>query len=172
MRRMRLGATLLIASSPIVAGCGDRQERNMSVEEVADQLSAMRIEPGLWEVTSEVVEVRAPDLPREVRNRMVGPRRRLRHCITPEQAARPSANFLAARDDHACAYREFSVSDGRLTGAMTCPDANARMAGRYGPQAYDMRMEMESPVPGGTVMTLELRSKGRRIGACPEGDGP
>ena len=58
----------------------------MSAGEVAGELANMRIEPGLWELTSEVVEVRAPDLPREVRNRMVGPRSRLRNCITPQQA--------------------------------------------------------------------------------------
>ena len=169
MRQIRLGAALLTILLPAVAGCSDRHEGNMSAEQVADQLSNMRIAPGLWELTSEVVEVRAPDLPREVRNRMVGPRSRLRHCITPEQAERPSANFLAARNDNACAYRAFSVRDGRLEGNMTCPDATAVMEGRYGPTAYDMRMEMESPMPGGTTMTLALRASGRRIGACPEG---
>ena len=142
----------------------------MSAEEVAGELSGMQIAPGLWEISSEVVEVRAPDLPREVRNRMVGPRTRLRHCITPEQAARPSANFLAARGDAGCNYRNFSVRDGRLQGAMTCPDATATMTGRYGPRAYDMRMEMESPVPGGAVMILDVRARGRRIGNCAEGE--
>lgn len=165
MRLTRLAAALLMILP--VAACGGREERNMSVEEVADQLSNMRIEPGLWELTSEVLEVRAPDLPREVRNRMVGPRSRLRHCITPGQAARPSANFLAGRPDRGCVYRDFSAQDGRVSGTMTCPDAHTRMDGRYGPQAYDMRMEMESPVAGGAVMILELRARGRRIGACP-----
>ena len=51
---------------------------------------------------------------------------------------------------------------------MACPDATATMTGRYGPRAYDMRMEMESPVPGGGTMVW-TRGRGRRIGACPEG---
>lgn len=169
MRRPRLGAALMIAALPAVSSCGERPERNMSAEEVAGQLSGMEIAPGLWEISSEVIDVRAPDLPREVRNRMVGPRTRLRHCITPEQAARPSANFLAGRRDGSCTYRNFSVRDGRLEGAMTCPDAAATMRGRYGPRAYDMRMEMESPVPGDAVMVLDVRSRGRRIGDCEGG---
>jgi len=169
MRRARLGAIALIAALPAVASCGDRPERNLTTEEVAGQLSGMAVEPGLWEIGSDVVEVRGPDLPREVRNRMVGPRTRLRHCITPEQAARPSANFLAARRDNGCAYRSFSVRDGRIEGVMACPDATATMTGRYGPRAYDMRMEMESPVPGGATMILDVRARGRRIGPCPEG---
>ena len=164
---MRFGAASILAFA--LAACGEREARNMSVEEVAGQLSSMRIEPGLWELTSEVLEVRGPDLPREVRNRMVGPRPRLRHCITPEQAARPSANFLAGRPDRGCVYRTFAARDGRMTGETICPDTRTRMEGRYGPRAYDMRMEMESPVPGGEAMTLELRARGRRIGDCPEG---
>ncbi len=164
---MRFGAASMLVLA--LAACGEREARNMSVEEVAGELSHMRIEPGLWELTSEVLEVRGPDLPREVRNRMVGPRPRLRHCITPEQAARPSANFLAGRPDRGCVYRALSARDGRVTGETICPDARTRMDGRYGPRAYDMRMEMESPIPGGEAMTLELRARGRRIGDCPEG---
>jgi hypothetical protein len=168
MRPQRLGAALLILGLA-VAACGDREARNMSVGEVAGELSAMRIEPGFWELSSDVVEVRGPDLPRELRNRMVGPRSRMRHCITPEQASRPSANFLAARADGGCAYRSFSVRGGRVTGEMICADSRTRMDGRYRPAAYDMRMEMESPAPDGAVMILELRARGRRIGICPEG---
>ena len=138
----------------------------MTREEVAGELAAMRIEPGLWELTSEVVEVSAPDLPREVRNRMVGPRARLRNCITPEQASRPGANFLAMRADSECAYRDFTVRDGEMRGTMTCPGATARMAGRYGAESYALGMEMESPMPGGATMTLQVRARGRRIGDC------
>ena len=171
---MRLRAALPAAALLAAAGgCGDRPvepARSMTAEEVASELANMRIEPGLWVVASEVVEVRAPDLPLEVRNRMVGPRRRLRNCITPEQAARPSANFLAARADSACAYRRFTVRDGIVAGEMICPEATARMEGRYGPRAYDMRMEMASPMPGGETMTIAIRAHGRRIGECEQGE--
>ena len=168
---MRIGVTCLAFVLLAAGGCGESEEaRNMSAEEVAGELANMRIEPGLWELTSEVVEVRAPDLPREVRNRMVGPRRRLRNCITPEQAARPSANFLAGRSENDCSYGGFSVRDGQLRGTMTCPGVVATMAGRYGPRAYETRMEMASPVPCGGTMTIEVRARGRLIGDCDEGD--
>ena len=165
-------AAILIAGILLVApGCGDEPAgRNMSAEEVAGELADLRIEPGLWELTSEVTDVRAPDLPLEVRNRMIGPRSRMRHCITPEQAEEPSANFLAVRSDSACVYRDVTLVEGRLRGAMACPGATARMDGRYGAQAYMMRMEMESPMPGGASMVLAVRARGRRIGDCPEGE--
>jgi hypothetical protein len=114
--------------------------------------------------------VRAPDLPREVRNRMVGPRSRLRHCITPLQAERPSANFLAARSGHDCLYRGFSIRDGQLRGTMSCPGVTTTMSGRISPRAYLTSMEMASPMPGGATMTLEVRARGRRIGECEDGD--
>lgn len=166
---MRAGAAWLAAATAL-AGCGgDRGESdNMSAEEVAAELAAMRVEPGMWELASDVLDVSAPDLPHEVRRRMIGPRSRLRHCITPEQAARPEANFLAGRDDSLCVYRDFTVRDGRIAGAMLCPDATASMRGSYRPDGYDMRMEMESPMPSGAAMTLTLRSHGRRIGDCGE----
>jgi len=141
----------------------------MSVDEVGGQLSNLLIEPGLWEIASDVVEVHATDLPIEVRNRMVGPRSRVRHCITPEQAARPSANFLAGRSDNGCVYRNFRVRDGRVSGAMTCPDTRAVMQGVYGPESYDMRMDVATPLPTGVIMTLKVRARGRRVGRCPEG---
>jgi hypothetical protein len=165
----RRGLALILSGAALLAGCGDPEPREMSVEEVAGQLAGMRIEPGLWELTSEVVEVSAPDLPREVRNRMVGPRSRIRHCITPEQAARPSATFLAARADGPCVYSDFTVQEGRVRGRMRCPDATAVMDGVYRPDRYEMRMEMASPVPGGATMNLEVVSRGRRIGQCEEG---
>ena len=168
MRRTGLGAALLAVSMLAPGGCGVPAERNMSTAEVAGQLATMRIDSGLWEISSEVVDARGPDLPVEIRNRMVGPRPTIRHCITPAQAEHPDANFLA-RGDHGCAYRELVVEDGQIRGTTICPEATMRMTGRYGPRAYDMRMQRESPVPAGGNMILELRTRGRRIGACPQG---
>jgi hypothetical protein len=163
---MRPLAALLAAAGLAAGGCGEEPVRNMTGEEVADELSDMQIEPGLWELTSEVIEVSAPGLPREVRNRMIGPRSRIRNCISPEQASRPGANFLAIQSDSACTYRDFTVRGGEMRGTMVCPEAVATMAGEYRPESYDLHMAMESPMPGGATMTLQLRARGRRTGDC------
>jgi hypothetical protein len=165
-QRFRAAAFLLLLTS----GCADEGDQNMTVDQVGNQLAQMRIEPGLWDLRTEIVDVRGPDLPREVRNRMVGPRSQTRNCISPEQAARPEANFLAGSRERNCRYRLFSVRDGRVDGEMSCGDAEARMNGRFGSQAYDMRIEMDAPAPGGERMTLELRASGRRLGPCSEGE--
>lgn len=178
MRRAPLGFALLIA-----AGCGGQEEdRNLSPGEVAAELADVAIEPGLWESTSAVTGVSAPNLPIEVQRRMIGPRPATRNCITPEQAARPGANFLAARAGSDCLYRDFSMRDGQFRGAMTCPDPSlprptqATMEGRYGPRSYRLAMRMETAMPDGATMILDVRGSGRRIGECPappakEGEG-
>ena len=150
----------------LLAGCSPSDDEKMSANDVALELDQIRIEPGLWALSSEIVDVSGPDLPRELRNRMVGPRSRIRHCITPDQAANPSASFLAARSDGQCRYRRHSVRDGIIEGEMDCPGASARMDGRFTPDAYRMNLHMESPIADGAVMRIEVVARGRRIGEC------
>lgn len=160
----------------VAAACSaEPEQRNMSASEVAGELAALRIEPGLWEVSSAVVDVTAPNLPIALRREMIGPRGSLRHCIAPAQAARPSAGFLAGRGDGRCAYRDVSLQNGRLRGMMICTDEDGGppiesvMDGRYGPRGYDLRMEMRNPMPDGTEMIVQVSSRGRRVGRCDEG---
>ncbi len=167
----RTGALLTFIVLATAASCGERPEsRNMSSNDVAGALAEVRIEPGLWEVRSAVIDVSAPNLPVDVRRRMVGPRRGLRNCVTPAQAARPGANFLAGRRSRDCSYRDFAMANGRLQGTMTCPDVAVTMDGRYGPQAFDLRMMMTSRMPDGATMRVDVATRGRRIGRCEEGE--
>jgi len=152
-------------------GCGREESRDVSANEVANRLAEVGIEPGLWETRSEVIGVSAPQLPYEVRRRMIGPRPSARGCIAPEQAGR----LIAGR---ACRYSRFTMREGRLVGRMSCPDPAlprptvATMDGRYEPRHYAFTMRMETAMPDGAAMTLEIRGQGRRLGDCPdEGKG-
>lgn len=161
----------------LIGACSDQapEGRNMSVNEVAAELANIEIKAGLWESTSEVLNVTAPNLPREVQNRMKGSAQATRHCITEEQASRPDANFLATQRDN-CTYQDFSMRGGRIEGRMTCSggemggQATAVMSGNYGPENYDMRMRMEMEGPEDSTMTIETRASGRRVGECGEGE--
>ena len=68
------------------------------------------------------------------------------------------------------------MREGRISGTMRCPEPGlnrptiAIMQGRYGPGAYALDMRMETTMPNGATMVLALRSRGHRIGACPEGE--
>lgn len=131
--------------------------------------------PGQWEIRSAVTGARAPRLPVVMRDRLVGPRPTRRVCVTPAQAASPDAGFLAQRPG-SCAQRGVRLDGGRLTGAMVCrqqglPPDVISLDGRYGPDRYVLRMAMTSPLPDGTVITLDVVTVGERIGDCEGGRG-
>ena len=139
---------LCIAALLALGACGDKngeKSGNMSAGEVADQLAAVKIEPGEWEATNEIVSASAPGLPKEALAQMIGRKTTARNCVTPEQAAKPDANFLAAQKNSNCSYRGFSMQDGKIAGTMTC-------------QGGDM--------PGKMVMTMKARTTGHRVGDC------
>ncbi len=150
----------------------------MSAAEVAAELRGLRIEPGLWEVTSRVTSARGENLPRAAQARIEAHGRAVRHCITPAEAARPEANFLHRQRDGHCRYRDFSLRAGRMRGQMRCVGEGGagtvatEMDGRYRPGSYEMRMRMTSTgMPEGANMVIETRTIGRRVGACPPAAG-
>lgn len=157
-----------------LAGCGGEADREMSADEVAAELSALSIEPGLWRVASEVTAASGDNLPRAARARIEAHRRSVSSCVTAAEAARPEANFLRQQRDGHCSYRGFSLRSGRMRGQMRCtggglPGAvTTEMDGRYRPGAYELIMRMTSTgMPEGANMVIETRTVGRRIGACP-----
>ena len=158
----------------MLAACKDEPPAppSMSEEEVAAQLAKVKVEPGQWEATTEIVSAKG-DLPQQALKQMTGKRTSTSNCITPEQASRPSANFLAAQQNSDCTYQDFRMQGGKLSGRMTCSggqmvgDMVTIMNGDYGPQSYDMTMQMETPgLPGGDKILITARTKGKRIGEC------
>ena len=166
---------ILCAFLIVLSAC-DRQEEEkeaeLSANEVAAQLASVKIDPGQWESTTQILSATGP-LPQGALKQMVGRQTRVINCITPEQAARPSANFLAAQQNSDCTYQQFRMEGGKLSGRMTCSGGNLPgemvtvMSGAYGPQSYDMTMDMETAgLPGNLTMKIKARTQGRRVGEC------
>ena len=158
-----------------LAACGSEPDKkgDMTAEEVADQLKDMKIQPGQWEATNEIVSASAPGMPEGVLQQMVGQKTTVQNCITPEQAAKPSANFLAAQENSNCTYQDWSMNRGRMTGTMTCEGGEMpgkmvmTMDGKYGSTSYDMNMSMETTgLPDNMSMTIKARTSGKRVGDC------
>jgi uncharacterized protein YceK len=170
MKKILLPCAVLLA----LAGCGSGGTKGgeQSAEDVAKEMAALKMRPGQWEATNEVVSANAPGLPAEALRGMVGQKSTVSNCVTPEQAAKPSANFLAGQRDSDCTYEDFSMDDGQMTGTMSCavPGVPGRtvmkMNGKYSPVAYDMDMDMQVAIPGGMKMEVKARTTGRRIGEC------
>lgn len=171
MRRRALSTFAMFA---LVTACEKQPaEREMTAEEVAAQLASVKVDPGQWESTTRIISATGP-LPKEAIDKMVGQETKAANCITPEQAARPNANFLAAQQGSECTYQDFLMQNGKLSGRMTCTGGQlpgkmkTAMSGDYGPRSYDMVMDMETAgLPGGAAMRIKARTEGRRVGDCP-----
>lgn len=163
---------------------GDKEAATgpQSAEEVAEEMSEVKIQPGQWEATQETLEasmIGAPEgMPSGMLDAMKGHKTSVTYCITPEQAEKPGGDFLAAQKDAKCNYSDFSMSGGKISGTMTCqgPDGQGqmtmKMAGSYTPTGYDTTVEMDTSAMGaeGMKMHIKSRSSGKRIGDCPAGD--
>jgi hypothetical protein len=172
MRNSLLAASLVLAL-PACSSEPEAQDTNMSAEEVAEKLKDMKIEPGQWEATNEILSATAPGVPADALKTMVGQKSTVSNCITPEQAAKPSANFLAAQQSNNCTYQAWDMNNGKMTGTMTCEGAGMpgkvimTMNGDYGPKAYDLNMDMNTTgLPGGMTMNIKAKTTGRRVGEC------
>lgn len=170
MNRRRLACCALLLL--LAASCGRKGEEGMSADEVADRMSAMKIEPGQWEAVNEILSVEAPGVPADALREMAGKTTKVSSCVTPEEAAKPSANFLVAQKNSDCAYQDFSLKDGRMTGRMRCTGGQIpgtvtmKIAGDYSSRRYAMNMDMKADVVPGVAMTIKARTTGRRTGDC------
>ncbi len=173
MRRIHLISLALL----LLNGCGKKEEeqkgRKQSVQEVAKEMQSLQMEPGQWEATSEILQATSPGLPADALKPMEGEKKKVSNCVTPEQAARPSANFLAAQQNMNCTYQDFSMEGGRITGTMNCSGGQVpgqmvlKMDGEYGPRSYAINMDMKAGgMPGGMTMTIKAKTIGRRVGDC------
>lgn len=155
-RPIRRAAALLAALS-LLGACGGRGEA------VADG-PAPEPAPGLWERTSEVEAARGPNLPFEAQRRLLGPRPAQRICI----AAGGRARLIAGPN---CRELSAVVRDGRLHAAYACADAlgpsEVTAAGTAAPASLDLALDIRNRLPGDTILTLSVRMRARRLGACP-----
>lgn len=165
---------LLLLSLLALGACNSSEPKgNMTAEQVADELAQMKIRPGRWVATNEILSAKAPGMPAEALKAMIGQKTSVENCITPEQAAKPNANFLAAQKDSDCTYQDWSMDEGKMRGTMTCQGGGVagkvvmKMDGDYGEEGYAMTMEMETTgLPGGMSMNVTARTVGKRVGEC------
>jgi len=176
-----------------VAACGSEPEvslKNATPEQVAAKVQEvrrspgggeMRFEPGEWRVEIRVQDVEAKGMPdqavQQIKTRLAGVTSNT-HCLTPEQASRPSSEMFAGKQSGQCKYDSFEMADGKLKGQLSCPGRSGgkmamTMEGSYEKSSYVMNaaVQMENAAPGQT-MSVRIQSTGQRIGECrPESKG-
>ena len=173
-----------VAAICLIAGCSDNGadrdgDGKITAEEVAEEMNRVTLEPGEWENTVEIVDVKIdglPDgVPAGVMDSMKGKVTTSKSCITKEEAENPGAQFFAAQEKTNCEVKKFDMSGGAVSSEMSCSNMGGApgsmtmaMDGQYGPSSYDMTMNMNGGASG-MKMNISAKSSGKRIGNCPAG---
>ena len=169
----------------LLSACGKSEEKaavdgSLSADDVADAAAALKLTPGQWETTMEIIDVKMEGLPEGapggMMNNMIGTKTTIKSCITPEQAEKPNAEFLSAQKDANCSYSTFDMSGGLIKAAMTCSskeqpgEVKLNMTGKYGSGSYEMNQDMSmAGFQPGMAMAMKSKVTGRHIGDCPAG---
>lgn len=171
------GVTLLLG------GCGKSEKEAinasapMSREDVAAQVSKVKMKSGQWETSFTLDDIDFTNMPKgapssaQMKDQMKATMSRsaIKHCVTPEQAANPSADMLSGQKDRNCTYKGFDMAGGTIKGQVSCDKSGqamtATMTGNYAPDSYDVTMDMTTR--GGTdgmAMTMKARTQGKWLG--------
>jgi len=182
-RMQRLSGTALVAVA-MLGGCsgGGGGGGNNSV---------VAMEPGEWEMTMRVTNLRMDNMPPEMREEMrrmqTNESRTTRDCMTVSadvvriQNLRFTIPMPGPGPAPGCRIAELSMEGGRIRGQMSCEGLPAggpiggggqtmsmsgEMNGTYTARGIDVtaRGEMRMGARGGSA---EVRFTGRRVGACP-----
>ena len=134
--------------------------------------ASVALQPGMWETTVEVVRMNMPNMPQGMAT-PTPPPTTISYCLTPEQAARPSADFLTGSGETGgCTYENFSMENGRIQGTVSCNAQGTQMRstldGQFTPSSYEMNTQVQTTT-GGMTMDMETRTSARRTGDCPAG---
>jgi len=158
---------MAFAALAILAACSGKSD-DKSADEAA-QAAALKLQPGQWEMTSEVTKMEMPGHNGEMPG-LKQAKVTTSNCITQAQVDQPQPTLFSATKG-ACKYDEFSMKDGRITSSMTCKQPNTdngmhmRVDGKYTATSMDATVEMVSAMPGGN-MTMSSTLSGKRVGEC------
>jgi Protein of unknown function (DUF3617) len=147
--------------------------------------SAVALQPGQWEMVTQVTGVEAPGAPPAVVEQMRAaaqqqPQRQNR-CLTPQEAANPSAGLMNAGQASGCNFTEQTFSGGtiRVVGTCQAPGGQGsvatRMEGTYTATTMtatvtaDITMGAGAPPGAPRSIRSTATLNGRRTGDCPAG---
>jgi hypothetical protein len=135
--------------------------------------AGISLQPGEWEMKTEVVNVTAEGLPPGIADSMKQQAGgTTRSCMTAEDAKGPKGDMFTRGQGANCKSEGFSWSGGSIKGKTTCTGSGGAtgkvemtMDGRYDAQSIDMTLKSKTDVAG-HAMSTEMRISGKRVGEC------
>lgn len=164
-----------------LAACGSEAEEPKTVEEVAAEMEKLPSQlPGLYRITSQVLEVDVSDLAPEQAELMkqksdVKPDVN-EQCVTQEEADKGVQDIVKGISEASgagnCNFAKFAVDGSKLDSQMTCEGpmgtgGDVAIAGTIEETGLDLVMDMkiDASVMGNIGMKMKITSE--RIGDCP-----
>ncbi len=162
-----------------LAGCGSKdtiEAKDESVASVARKVAESDLRPraGRWEMTMKTEKLEIAGLPPEAQAAMksaMTAARTLTTCLTPEQAAKPNAEFMAGPEEGGCKYDKFAIGNGRIESVMACDMGGGKKrtmttSGTYSPDQYAMRVTSQGNEVRGMPSSMEMSVEAKRVGEC------
>lgn len=185
-RRIRGTSMRLIHTAPLVAAIllaacgGDADTGDGAAGEQASAGDTIKLQPGQYRASYEMLEFNMPDASDEVKQRaqaqMGGAAevaKPITYCLTPEQAAANGAEQMAKRmAEGNCTVARFDVSGGSISAEMQCTGPTGAMShvlmdGQMTTTSSTMTMTDESEIPGLGKVQTKTRVTAERLGDCP-----
>lgn len=162
--------TLLMVSLGLaISACSGAKEEKKA------EAAAAAMEAGQWDVTSEIISVRAMDKGAPAFNAKAGDKSTSSVCIGKEaKADLPTSLFTG--DDDACKYQNSYVRNGRLSASLICNrdgmrgDITRSVDGRFTADGFDATVTTSSFLVSDGDMTITAKLAGRRTGDCTEAE--
>jgi Protein of unknown function (DUF3617) len=150
---------------------------------------ARAMQPGQWEMVTQVTAVDMPGAPPEAQAQLRAQQGRAqtdRRCITPAQAANPTRDLVGSGpQSRNCQFSDRTFGGGVIRIRATCRPpgggvsrAELAMEGAFTETTLDARLTVSAVGPnmsgGRGTQTVRASStvRGRRIGECPAGGAP
>lgn len=128
---------------------------------------AQTVQPGQWDIVTEVQSVDMPGAPAGVAAMIKGHPIRISQCLTPEQASRGPQDLM--KGNKQCRFTRYSMTGGKLESEMVCQQGGGTMtatsSGSFTPTSFTVT-GTSVMVNGAQRMTVVANTSGRRTGAC------
>jgi len=158
---------MVLALAGVAACSGGGEESANKVDP-----ASLRLEPGEWELTSEITNLSIAEQGSAAVPMKVGMKTTTKSCITAEQVEQPQPTLFSSSKD-TCSYKNFYMSRGRLVASMSCKQPGTAnevlmtVEGKYTNTAMDVSIEMATSLAGPGDVKVNSKLSGRRLGDCP-----
>jgi len=179
---MRLIHTAPLAAAILLAACGgDADDGTVSGDEVAAEAAgAIKLQPGQYRTTSEMLEFNIPgasDAVKQAAQAQMGGAAEVAKpiltCLTPEQVAANGPEQMAkSMAQGNCTVARFDVTGGTISSEMQCTGADGittkvQMDGQMTSTSSTMTMTQEINMGAIGMAQLKARVTSERVGDCP-----